>query len=77
MITNLTRATVELSVDGRKVTMHGEAYLPGHGSPAFVAYRNTLRAWDDGTELTEPEKQAAIDDLLADAQARGWEIEVE
>ena len=77
MIKHMTRGAVELSVGGRDVTMQGEAYLRGHGSPDFVAYRNTLTHWEDGAELTESDKQTIIDDLLSDAHARGWTIEVE
>jgi len=73
----MTRGSVELSVGGRDVTMQGEAYARGHGSPDFVAYRNSLMQWDDGEALTETDKQAIIDDLLCDGRARGWSIEVE
>jgi hypothetical protein len=77
MITHMTRGTIELDVGGRKVTVSGEAFLRGHGSPDFVAYRDLVVRWDDGEALTEADRDAVIDDLLASARARGITVEVE
>lgn len=78
MITNKTRAKIELSVGGRKVTIQGESFLRrGGGSPDFLAYRNSLVSWDDGEPLTEADKEAVLDDLLKSAEERGWTIEIE
>jgi hypothetical protein len=77
MIRRITRGAIELEVGGRSVTIHGEAFLRGHGSPDFVAYRDLLKAWDDGTSLTDGERESVIADLLASAKARGMTVEVE
>ena len=77
MITHMTRGSIELEVRGRKVTVSGEAFLPGHGSPDFVAYGDLLTAWDDGEALSEADRQAVLDDLRESAQARGITVEIE
>jgi hypothetical protein len=77
MITHMTRGSIELEVDGRRVTVNGEAFLPGHGSPDFVAYGDLLTAWDDGEALSEADKRAVLDDLRQSARARGITIEIE
>jgi hypothetical protein len=77
MITNSSRNAIDLSVNGRAVRIECEALLPGHGSPDFVAYRNTLRTWADGDQLTEDEKELILADLQSSAKARGWTVEVE
>jgi len=33
-------------VGDKTVTIEGEAYAPGYGSPSFVAYVNSIRNWD-------------------------------
>ena len=76
MITNMTRGSIEVTVGGRTATVPGEAYPIESGPPTFEAYGKLLQAWDDGTEMTEAEKRAVLDDLRADARARGWEVAV-
>lgn len=73
----LTRSTLHLSVSGRSVTVQGEAYLPGHGSPDFVAFSATLRCWDDGSEISEREKQEILEQIQDEARDSGLVIEVE
>jgi hypothetical protein len=77
MITHMTRGSIELEVDGRKVTVNGEALLPGHGSPDFVAYGDLLSSWDDGEPLSDADKRTVLEDLRASAKARGITIEIE
>jgi hypothetical protein len=40
--------------------MLGEAYLPGYGSPDFVASSSSL-AWDDGGPVTVEDRQVLLD----------------
>jgi len=77
VITATTRGTIDLLVKGRAVTIEGEAFLPGHGSPDFIAYKNSLRSWADGEPLTDDEKDAVLEDLRGSAEERGLTIEVE
>lgn len=65
MITELHRGHVRLQVGDKSITIEGEAYLKGHGSPDFVAYRSTIKKWDlpDGHPLSS-EEIARVEDLL-------------
>jgi hypothetical protein len=53
MIKNITRGTVVFEFEGKTITLQGEAYLRGHGSPDFVVYENSAISWDPPHE-TEP-----------------------
>ncbi len=46
MIIEIARSYVRAEVDGRPVTIGGEAYLPGFGSPDFVIYKASVQRWD-------------------------------
>jgi hypothetical protein len=76
MITEMTRSYIRFDVDGRGAMVEGEALLPGHGSPDFVAYTGTLR-WDDGAEMTAPERRVAIESLVAASRQRSLRLELE
>lgn len=73
----LTRSSLRIKIDGRSVTVEGEAYLPGHGSPDFVLYRESMLCWDDGEPMEEDEKRRAIDRILDEAQREGIEVTIE
>lgn len=77
MIVEFTRGHVRLEIDGRTVTIGGEAYLRGHGSPDFVAEQDTIKTWDDGSTVTDPELEMILADLLASATERGLTFEIE
>jgi hypothetical protein len=51
----LTRSSLRIVVNGRTVTVGGEAYLRGFGSPDFVVYKNSIKLWDDGQSITHEE----------------------
>ncbi len=53
MITEITRSHIRIRVGDRTVTIQGEAYLPGYGSPDFVIYENSIRHWDPPNENIE------------------------
>jgi hypothetical protein len=75
MIVRMTRGHVDLDVAGRRVTVQGEAYRGD--PPTFVAYRNTLTAWQDGTPLTPEERDTVLADLRAALADRGMALELE
>jgi len=79
MIINTTRSAIKLSIDGREITINGEAFLPGYGSPDFVVYSNDIKNWDDtpNSLLSEQEKELVINTLLADAKEKKINIEIE
>ena len=73
----LTRSTLTIDVRGRKVTLHGEAYARGWGSPDFVAYLNTLVHWDDGGSISAAERAEVLRCISEEAENRGLNIEFE
>jgi len=73
----LTRSSLRIKVDGRSVTVEGEAYLPGYGSPDFVLYRESMLCWDDGEVMKEDDKSRVIDRILDEAQREGIEVTIE
>jgi hypothetical protein len=73
----LTRSCLNISVRGRTVTVQGEGYLPGHGSPDFVVYSNTIEEWDDGSEISEEEKREVLQQIEQEARSSGLRIEIE
>ena len=73
----LTRSTLNLTVQERTITVQGEAHLPGHGSPDFVVFSNTIEEWDDGSEVTADEKLEVLQQIEAEARSRGLYIEIE
>jgi hypothetical protein len=77
MLVSLSRSTAHVKLGERSVVVQGEAFLPGYGSPDFVAYRNSPLTWDTGDDLTEEEREAVFDDLVRSAAERGISIEIE
>lgn len=76
-IVDSTRGSVTIEVDGRRATVQGEFYPIGSRGPTFEIYSKLLHTWDDGTALGDAGRQAVLDDLVAEARARGWgEIEI-
>jgi hypothetical protein len=77
VIEHMSRSRLRQRVGGRTLTMDGEAYLPGHGSPDVVAYRSSMTRWDDGTPVTPDDRARIEDDLARSAAERGLTIELE
>ncbi len=73
----LTRSTLRLVVAGRSVTVGGEAYLPGYGSPDFVVYSNTINCWDDGEVISEESMRKILQRIAEEAKLRGIRVEIE
>lgn len=80
MILEITRSHVRLLIDGRTVTVGGEAYLRGYGSPDFVAYANSFDNWDppfDGETIDGLTKQRILNAIVGELAARGMTCEIE
>ncbi len=75
MIVRMTRGHVELDLAGRHVTVQGEAYRGD--PPTFVAYRGMLTAWQDGTPLTDEERETVLAELRAALADRGMTLDIE
>jgi hypothetical protein len=80
MIIDITRGHVVFEFAGKRLTIQGEAYLPGHGSPDFVIYRNSIRRWDppDHEHLIDTETREDILQALArEMRDSGMKVEIE
>ena len=77
MIVDMTPSSIRIAIGERTVTIYGEAYHRGYGSPDFVAYRSSLTAWDDGTPISESEKVTIERELSSAASSEGWTLEIE
>ena len=68
-------------MDGTKsVTIYGEAFLRGYGSPDFVLYQNSIENWDapnDQEKLTSAEKEDLIQFLKSEFRRRKMVLEIE
>jgi hypothetical protein len=73
----ITRSSLELSVEGRRVTVDGEAFLPGYGSPDFVVYTNTILRWDDGQAIDAEAKRRILTHIEQECKTQGIQVEFE
>jgi hypothetical protein len=76
-ITNRGRGSIQLEVDGRAIEIPGEAFLPGYGSPDFLAYPSSVVKWDDGEKLTNETREQILQAFLEAAKERGIVVELE
>lgn len=80
MIKNMTRGLVEFEFEGKTAIIHGEAYLPGYGSPDFVAYENSITRWEPPHEnepFDDAIKKRLFAALVAAFHEKKWTIVVE
>ena len=73
-IERVDRGSVIAVIGDRRVVIGGEALL--EGDPDFLVYAQYLKAWSDGTVLTEEEKVELLDELVEEARRRGWKFEI-
>jgi hypothetical protein len=74
MIKKMTPSKIHVDLVGRCVTVEGEALLPGHGSPDFVIYPDSIVGWDvphDSDDFTAEDKRLVIEELKKDLNERG------
>jgi immunity protein 74 of polymorphic toxin system len=78
MIVFMTCGRIDVEVNGRSISLQGEALLrTGEGSPDFVVYKAMVKTWKDGGAVTEEDMDAIVADVLASAEQRGVVIEFE
>lgn len=80
MIADIQRGHIRLSVRARSVTVQGEALLPGHGSPSFVANLNSIQNWDSPDQaiaITDEEKNLIVEMLKGGMAEKNMTIEFE
>lgn len=74
-IGRMTRSALVVQINGRSLTIKGEALLPGYG-PVFVIYPEGL-TWDDGEPIGDEEARRILSDVVSRAKSEGFSIEVE
>jgi Immunity protein 74 len=72
--TDATRSFIRVAVAGRVAIVPGEAFQRAYGSPDFVLSRAEA-TWDDGSPMTNAERDKLVETVLASAAERGLEIE--
>ncbi len=79
MIREIARGHIILETDEGVVRILGEALLPGHGSPDFVVYENSIKEWLEPEKaiISSESKQAIIEQLVKDAKEKKLTIEIE
>lgn len=71
----VSRGRVYATVDGRTLLIAGEALL--EGDPDYLIYPQYIKQWEDGSPLSEEEKNRILADVIAEAARQGWKFEVE
>ena len=76
----IARGHLRVQNGSRSVTIYGEAFLRGYGSPDFVLYQNSIEKWDVpyGQEVVTPaEKQQLIQFLIEEFPRKKMSLEIQ
>ena len=75
----MTRSSIVLDVNGKQITLKGEAFLPGFGSPDFLISKNSFLRWDNVSDgnLSPDDKEIILETLASDFKSKGLVFEVE
>jgi hypothetical protein len=79
MIKEITRSQIRLQLGDKTVTIEGEGYARGYGSPDFVVYKNSIQRWDppfDGQLIDEHTKDEIIATVTSEMLMKGMTIEI-
>jgi hypothetical protein len=80
MITEITRSHIRVQVGDKALTIEGEGFARGYGSPDFVIYRNSIQRWDppfDDMLIDEQTKDKMLCELKEEMSVKGMTIEIE
>lgn len=75
----MTRSTIVLDVNGKQITLKGEAFLPGYGSPDFLISKNSFLRWDNvpNGDLSTSDRELILETLDSDFKSKGLVYEIE
>jgi len=76
----ITRGHLRVKVGDKSVTIHGEAFLRGYGSPDFVLYQNSIEKWDapnNEENVSSIEKDQLLQFLKEEFLRRKMFLEIE
>ena len=79
-LANITRGRIILKEHSKTITIYGEAFIRGHGSPDFVVYSDTILRWDspkDDAEISVQQKNEIIKFLRSEFIRRKMIVEIE
>ncbi|WP_394825178.1 Imm74 family immunity protein [Pendulispora albinea] len=79
-VVEVTRGHIRVQVGDRSLTIQGEGHLPAPGSPGYLIYANSIRAWDpphqsDALDLAQ--KKDILTGVLRHFDAKGTHYTVE
>lgn len=80
MILEISRGYIVYRYREKTVTIEGEAYLPGYGSPDFVVYSELIQNWDpldDQVRIDDDTKKEILLDLEKEMKGREMTVEIE
>jgi len=78
MILDVQRGHIKVGLKGRTATIGGETFLPGFGSPSFVANLESLQLWDppfETEEISAEDKSAIIAGVRKEFEEKNMTIE--
>lgn len=79
-LVEITRGHLRVKVGRKSITIYGEAFLRGYGSPDFVLYQNSVEKWDapdDKENLNLIEKKQLVQFLREEFSRRKMFLEIE
>lgn len=79
-LVEITRGHLWVKVGGKSITIYGEAFLRGYGSPDFVLYQNSIDKWDapnDEENFSYIDKEHIIQFLKEEFSHRKMRLEIE
>jgi len=79
-LVKITHGHLRVKIGGKSITIYGEAFLRGYGSPDFVLYQNSIEKWDapdDKENLTLIEKKQLFQFLKEEFSRRKMFLEIE
>ena len=79
-LVEITHGHLGVKIGGKSITIYGEAFLRGYGSPDFVLYQNSIEKWDvpdDKENLTLIEKKQLFQFLKEEFSRRKMCLEIE
>lgn len=79
-LVELARGHLKVKEGDRYVTIYGEAFLRGHGSPDFLLYSNSLEKWDapfEEHEILNEKKTEILNFVKEEFQRRKMILEIE
>lgn len=79
-LSEIARGHLRVRDGARSVTICGEAFVRGYGSPDFVLYQNSIEKWDaphDQEIVTTAEKERLIQFLNVEFPKRKMSLAIE